>query len=64
MFSYKNMFFSIVDNYLRPLENSRQVIFNINAVVLIVKICLSIWFMRYSGILLWLFFNTCHLGLK
>ena len=37
--SYKNRFFSIVDNYLRPSNNSRQLIFNINAVVLIVIIC-------------------------
>ena len=31
--------FSLVGNYLRPSNNSRQLIFNINAVVLIVKIC-------------------------
>ena len=37
--SYKNMCFSLVCNYLRPSNNSRQLIFNINAVVLIVIIC-------------------------
>ena len=31
--------FSLVRNYLRPSNNSRQLIFNINAVVLTVKIC-------------------------
>ena len=31
--------FSIVGNYLRPSNNSRQLIFNINAVVLIGIIC-------------------------
>ena len=31
--------FSLVSNYLRPSNNSRQLIFNINAVVLIVIIC-------------------------
>ena len=31
--------FSLVCNYLRPSNNSRQLIFNINAVVLIVIIC-------------------------
>ena len=36
--SYKNRCFSLVCNYLRPSNNSRQLIFNINAVVLIVKI--------------------------
>ena len=37
---YKNDgFFSLVYNYLRPSNNSRQLIFNINAVVLIVKVC-------------------------
>ena len=32
-FSYKNMCFSLVGNYLRPSNNSRQWIFDINAVV-------------------------------
>ena len=37
---YKNRcFFSLVCNYLRPSNNSRQLIFNINAVVLKVIIC-------------------------
>ena len=31
--------FSLISNYLRPSDNSRQLIFNINAVVLIVIIC-------------------------
>ena len=31
--------FSLVCNYLRPFNNSRQVIFNINAVVLALIIC-------------------------
>ena len=31
--------FSLVCNYLRPSNNSRQLIFNMNAVVLIVIIC-------------------------
>ena len=31
--------FSLVRNYLRPSNNSRLLIFNINAVVLIVIIC-------------------------
>ena len=31
--------FSLVCNYLRPSNNSRQLIFNINDVVLIVIIC-------------------------
>ena len=31
--------FSLVGNYLRPSKNSRQLIFNINAVALIVIIC-------------------------
>ena len=31
--------FSLIGNYLRPSNNSRQLIFNINAVVLIVVIC-------------------------
>ena len=35
---YKNSFF-LVCNYLRPSNSSRQLIFNINAVVLIVIIC-------------------------
>ena len=34
--------FSLVGNYLRPSNNSRQLIFNINAVVLIVIICLNV----------------------
>ena len=34
----KNRRFSLVRNYLRPSNNSRQLIFNINAVVLIVII--------------------------
>ena len=33
------VFFSHIGNYLRPSNNSRQLIFNINAVVLIVVIC-------------------------
>ena len=33
------MFFSLVGNYLRLSNNSGQLIFNINAVVLIVVIC-------------------------
>ena len=37
--SDKNMCFSLVCNYLRPSNNSRQLIFNINAVILIVIIC-------------------------
>ena len=36
--SYKNRCFSLVCNYLRLSKNSRQLIFNINAVVFIVKI--------------------------
>ena len=32
-------FFSLVGNYLRPSNNYRQSIFNINAVVLILIIC-------------------------
>ena len=36
--SYKNRCFSLVCNYLRPSNNSRQLIFNIHAVVLIVII--------------------------
>ena len=31
--------FSLIGNYLRPSNNSRQLIFNINAVVLIVIMC-------------------------
>ena len=31
--------FSLLCNYLRPCNNSRQLIFNINAVVLIVLFC-------------------------
>ena len=31
--------FSLICNYLRPSNNSRQVIFNINAVVLALIIC-------------------------
>ena len=37
--SYKNRCFSLVCNYLRPSNNSRQLIFNIKAVVLRVIIC-------------------------
>ena len=37
--SYKNRCVSLVCNYFRPFNNSRQLIFNINAVVLIVIIC-------------------------
>ena len=33
------VFFSLVGNYLRPSNNSRQLICNINAVVLIVITC-------------------------
>ena len=36
---YQNSFFSLVCNYLCPSNSSRQLIFNINAVVLIVIIC-------------------------
>ena len=36
--SYKKQVFSIVCNYLRPSNNSRGLIFNIKAVVLIVII--------------------------
>ena len=35
----KNMCFSLVCNYLRPSNNSRELIFNINVVVLIMIIC-------------------------
>ena len=37
--SDKNRCFSLVCNYLRPSNNSRQLIFKINAVVLIVIMC-------------------------
>ena len=37
--SYKKRCFSLIGNYLRPSNNSRQLIFNINAVVLIVLFC-------------------------
>ena len=37
--SDKKRFFSLVCNYLRPSNDSRKLIFNINAVVLIVIIC-------------------------
>ena len=37
--SYKTGVFSLVCNYLRPSNNSRQLIFNINAVVLALIIC-------------------------
>ena len=33
------VFFSLVGNYLRPSNNYRRLIFNINAVVLILIIC-------------------------
>ena len=33
------VFFSLIGNYLRPSNNSRRLIFNINAVVLIVITC-------------------------
>ena len=39
--SYKNRCFSLVCNYIRPSNNSRQLIFNIKAVVLIVIIFLE-----------------------
>ena len=35
----KEVFFSLIGNYLRPSNNSRQLIFKINAVVLIVLFC-------------------------
>ena len=35
----KKCVFFLIGNYLRPSNNSRQLIFNINAVVLIVVIC-------------------------
>ena len=37
--SYQNRCFSLIGNYLRPSNNSRQLIFNINAVVLRVIFC-------------------------
>ena len=37
--SYKNTCFSLVCNYLCHSNNSRQLIFNINSVILIVIIC-------------------------
>ena len=37
--SYKDRCFSLVGNYLRPSNNSRPLIFTINAVVLIVITC-------------------------
>ena len=37
--SYKNRSVSLVGNYLTPSRNSRQLIFNIYAVVLIVLVC-------------------------
>ena len=33
------VFFSLVGNYLRPSNNNKRLIFNINAVVLILIIC-------------------------
>ena len=36
---YYNRCVSLIGNYLRPSNNSRQLIFNKNAVVLIVVIC-------------------------
>ena len=33
------VFFSLVGNYLRPSNNYRRLIFNINAIVLILIIC-------------------------
>ena len=36
---YQTGVFSLVCNYLRPSNNSRQLIFNINAVVLALIIC-------------------------
>ena len=38
-FLIKNRCFPLVYNYLRPSNNSRQLIFNIKAVALIVIIC-------------------------
>ena len=35
----RGVFFSLIGNYLRPSCNSRQLLFNINAVVLIVLFC-------------------------
>ena len=37
--SYQTGVFSLVDNYLRPSNNSRPLNFNINAVVLLVITC-------------------------
>ena len=37
--SYKTGVFSLVSDYLRPSNNSRQLIFNINALILIGIIC-------------------------
>ena len=37
--SDKKRCFSLVSNYIRPSNNSIQLIFNINALVLIVIIC-------------------------
>ena len=37
--SYKNRCSSLVGNYLRPSNNYRELIYNINAVVLILIIC-------------------------
>ena len=37
--SYKNRCFFLVVNYLRPSNNSRQLNFNINTVVLLVITC-------------------------
>ena len=37
--SYKNRCFSLVGNYVRPSNNYRLSIFNINAVVLVLIIC-------------------------
>ena len=39
LFFKNRCFFSLVCNYLRPFNNYRELIFNINAVVLIVIIC-------------------------
>ena len=40
--SYKTDVFSLLGNYLRPPKNSRPLIFNLNAVVLILIICLNL----------------------
>ena len=37
--SYKNRCFPLVGNYLRPSNNYRQLIYNINTVVLILINC-------------------------